>query len=121
MDQQRAARAIGPLEAGKHVAAPRRTGFHILDLVADLFQLSGNPPGTFRLAHGGFQIPGISGVKPDQPADNVHHVVDGCFGWHRHSDLSYHCGGAAARRLTSGVPVWAVADRSDSLSCQLLA
>ena len=90
VDQQRAARAVRALEAGEHIAAPGRAGLQVLDLVADVFQLGGDPVGAFGLALGGFQLAGVGGVEPDQPADNVDHVVDRSLGWHRHSHLSYH-------------------------------
>ena len=79
VNQQRAGSCPRPSGGRTHCRdrARRTPG---LDLVADVFQLGGNPVGTFGLALGGFELAGVGGVEPDQPADNVDHVIDRSLG-----------------------------------------
>src|SRR5947209_2259495 len=90
MDQQRTARTIRTLEAGEHVAPPGGAGLQVFDLITDVLELCGHPAGAVGLTLGGVQLAGVGGVELDQRADHVHDVVDGTFGGHRHSPLSYH-------------------------------
>jgi hypothetical protein len=128
VDQQRVARAVRAFQAGEHIAPPGGAGLRIFDLVADVLQLGGNRLGAFGLALGGFQLAGVGGVEPDQPADDVHDVVDGLSAGTITVTLPTIVANTAAQRAWSAPPraassprqVWVLAQQSDSLSCQLI-
>ena len=107
-------------EAGEHIAAAGCTGFDVLRLIADLLELLGDPVRALGLASRGLGFAGVGGVEPDQPADNLDHIVAesgprlGRPAVKGHNPLSYHCLGRLVGELA-----WVRAGGSDSLSCQL--
>ena len=75
VDQQRPAGGVGTGQPGKDIAAPGGSGLEILRGVPHLAQLLSHPLGALSLTLGGLQLPGVGGVKPDQGADEPHHLV----------------------------------------------
>jgi len=75
-------------------------------MVADVGELVGDPLRALGLALGGLGLAGVGGVEPDQPADNLDHVIAGVvqvLGLNCHNTLSYHCPGHAAQCRTLGL------------------
>jgi hypothetical protein len=129
MDQEGATRAVGAPEPGEHIPPAGCTGFDILRQIADPRKLLGDPLRALGLALRGLGFAGVGGIEPDQPADNLNHII-AWIGWKLgrpalkgHNPLSYHCQGRQARarnprRRGVGELGWVPAGQSDSLSCQ---
>jgi hypothetical protein len=77
-------------------------------VVANFCELVGDPTGAFGLALRGLGLTGVGGIKSNQSADNLDHIVAGVAwdsGLSCHSHLSYHCQTGWARRQLG----WALA------------
>ena len=108
MDEQGATGSVGALQSGEYIAPAGRTGFNIFRPVAHLRKLFGNPLGALGLALRGLGFTGVGGIKSNQSADNLDHVVAGVAGdsgLSCHSHQSYHCQTGGARRQLG----WALA------------